>query len=470
MAFFDFLKRKKKARTEVETSSSENKAASQEMTDATFAAILEPELAETLKRARELSEKYRMRQEPITCAKTSSAGKKDASEIAPPETRREQSAPKTSPADGQLEQIPKAETAASVQPQDPPEFLWIVTDEIGNPPFETIEGKQYMRLYETPKEAEAAPRMPGRALLCEVFVRRLKATNAFYRKDNGSWLWEKITINPDSIRVEYQYKLYGSQRREIEYLDPLKPNTPWPKAFLDRYVGLRMLLVEPEWFESIRQICREWGVKPGICGNSMVGLNSVEYLWRRGGPPRNKPLFLVCQLSEDDYIFSDTRHFFFAHILNAWEWDSQFDKIGWRVYKKFEYALLRHCFGNGARVPLTYLGMALSSLIRHKRPTFAGTWFMQSREEGCHGIVRLCAKYALRNGTPTGVESLSLCVASGKDDPDVIDRNLISGTDEEIRAWLQQPENQESITTIARQMLKDYEEIYTENRHAPEAP
>ena len=83
---------------------------------------------------------------------------------------------------------------------------------------------------------------------------------------------------------------------------------------------------------------------------------------------------------------------------------------------------------------------------------------MQSREEGYCGTVSLCAKYALRDGTPAGVESLSLCVASGKDDPDRIDRTLISGTDEEIRAWLRQPENQASIAAIARQMLQDYEE------------
>ena len=435
--------------------SGESKADSQEMSYETIDRIA-PEVAEHLKRMRELQ----TRQELRTGTGMSSVGKKDASETAPFETRKEQSVPKTSPENGQLEQNTKAETAASVQPQDPSEYLWIVTDEIGNPPFENIEGQQYMRLYETPEEAEAAPRMPGRALLCNVIVRRLKATNAFYRKDNGSWLWEKITMEPGRVRVEYQYKLYGSLRHEIEYLDPLKPNTPWPKAFLDRYVGLRMLLVEPEWFEGIRQICREWGVKLGVCSNSMIGLNAVEYMWRRGGPPRKKPLFLVCRLSEDDYIFSDTRYIFFAHILNAWEWDYQFDKIGWRVYKKFEYALARHCFGNGDRVPLTYLGLALSSMIRHKRPTFAGMWFMQSREEGYHGIVSLCAKYALRNGTPIGVESLSLYVASGKDDPNVIDRNLFSGTDEEIRAWIQQPENQESITTIARQMLREYEEVY----------
>lgn len=381
-------------------------------------------MAEHLKRMRELLEKASMTQEPIPCAET---------------------APKTAPENG--------------QPQDPPDYLWIVMDETGNPPFENMEGRQYMRLYETPEEAGAAPRMPGRALLCRVIVRRLKAAKAVYRKDNGSWLWEKIAMDPGRVRVEYQYRLYGScTRREIEYLDPLKPDTPWPQAFLERYVGLRMLLVEPEWFECIRQICREWGVKLSICSSSMVGLKAVEYLWKRGGPPREKPLFLVCRLSEDDYLFSDTRHFFFAHILNAWEWDYQFDKIGWRVYKKFEYALVRHCFGNGDRVPLAYLGQALSSLISHKRPTFAGMWFMRSQEEGYCGTVSLCAKYALRNGTPAGVESLSLCVASGKDDPDAIDRTLISGTDEEIRAWLQQPENQESISAIARQMLQAYEE------------
>lgn len=141
---------------------------------------------------RELLEKSSMTQEPITCAET---------------------APKTSPENG--------------QPQDPPDYLWIVTDETGNPSFETMEGRQYMRLYETPEEAETAPRMPGRALLCHVIVRRLKAANAVYRKDNGSWLWEKITMDPGSVRVEYQYRLYGScTRRETEYLDPLKPDTP----------------------------------------------------------------------------------------------------------------------------------------------------------------------------------------------------------------------------------------------------
>lgn len=91
-----------------------------------------------------------MTQEPITCAET---------------------APKTSPENG--------------RPQDPPDYLWIVTDETGNPFFETMEGRQYMRLYETPEEAGAAPRMPGRALLCRVIVRRLKATDAVYRKDEG---------------------------------------------------------------------------------------------------------------------------------------------------------------------------------------------------------------------------------------------------------------------------------------------
>ena len=177
VAFFDFLKRRKKAKTEVEMPSGESNTASQEMTCETIAKLA-PELAEHLKRVHELSQKFQMRQESENCAKMSSAGKKYASKAALPETRREQSSPKTSPEDRQPEQIPKAETAASGQPQDPPDFLWIVTDETGNPPFETIDGQQYMRLYETPEEAEAALRMPGRALLCHVIVRRLKAANA----------------------------------------------------------------------------------------------------------------------------------------------------------------------------------------------------------------------------------------------------------------------------------------------------
>lgn len=235
----------------------------------------------------------------------------------------------------------------------------------------------------------------------------------------------------------------------------------WSDMFLYRYVALRMLVAEPEWFKAVQDICKRWGL-PGhtINLNSMQGLDDVEYLWSKGGPLKKRPMFLVCKYGDEDYIFSDKKHFFYAHITSPFEWDSWVDKIGWRVYKKFEYVIPRHLMRKLSIIPLDYLGMAFSCEVSNKRPTFARNWYMHSQEEGQHGIVYLYATYTLQNGTPVSMESLSLAVKSKQDDPDAIDRILISGTNEDIIAWLKKPENQKSIAALARQMLTEYEEVY----------
>ena len=134
VAFFDFLKRRKKAKTEVEMPSGESKAAPQEMTDATFAAIFEPESAGRLKRIGELSEKYHFGQEPITYAKAAFVGKKGASEAAPPETCREQSAPKTS---SESVAMPEPDTAPEPASLEKPDVYTYYTKEEDVPAYYT---------------------------------------------------------------------------------------------------------------------------------------------------------------------------------------------------------------------------------------------------------------------------------------------------------------------------------------------
>lgn len=386
-------------------------------------------------------------------------------------------------------------TSVPASPDSLPDILWIVIDKDGEPPVITIDGKQHLCLFEDPHEAakvlpiefrrlqtmvyhyirkpteiveyDPAPKNPAytlsaafaQPLLCQIYIKvggctwnphRKKELTCFARNHNLFSVGNGVWLSDVPIMDEEAKEFF----------------TAWSDMFLDRYADLRMLLAEPEWFKELQDIGEKWGLpKHTVNFNSMQGLKEVEYLWSKGGPLKKRPMFLVCKYGDDDYIFSDKKHFFFAHILNPVDWDPWIDKIGWRVYKKFEYVIPRHLIGNASPVPLDYLGIAFSCKVRSQRPTFARIWYMSTKEEGYHGIVHLCAAYTLVNNTPKGMESLFLCVKSNQDDPDAIEHNLISATNEEISAWLKQPENQQSIAVIARRMLKDYEEIYV-NKNA----
>lgn len=382
--------------------------------------------------------------------------------------------------------IPGKAAITPASPYSLPDILWIVIEKNGDPPVLTIDGKQYLCFFEDPHEA---------AKVLPIEFRRLKTmVNYYFDKPK-----EIVEYNPSPKNPAYtlpaaftqpllcmvSIKEYNDYRnKKLTYIarnhnffsvgngvwlsdvpvmdeDAKEFFTAWSDMFLDRYVGLRMLLAEPEWFKDIQDLCEKWGIpRHTVNLNSMQGLKEVDYLWSKGGPIKKRPMFLVCKYGDEDYIFSDKKHFFYAHITNPIEWDSWIDKISWRVYKKFEYMIPRHLMRNLSIVPLDYLGMVFSCEVSHKRPTFARNWYMRSREEGKHGIVHLYATYTLENGTPTGMESLSLTVKSEQDDPDAIEHNLISGTNEAISSWLKQPENQQSIAVIARRMLEDYEEIY----------
>lgn len=334
---------------------------------------------------------------------------------------------------------PSAEnTTVPDAPLKPPEFLWLTLDPDGDIPYEAIDGKQCLRLFEKPEDAAKEPNGPlGRVLLCEMPTEQIRDSHACDSLGDGVWLVEGF---------------------DFSNVPPHKSRT---KALIKAYVSIRMLLAEPEWFEDVRRICEEWQVRLGIPRDSLQGLRSVEYMWSKGGPPRKKPLFLVSQFGEDDYIFSDKRHFFYARIVNPWEWDPWMDKIEWKAFKKLEYLIPRHCCRHGSRVPLDYLGMALSYYIANKRPTFERTWFMWSEEKDYHGTVYLIAHYAVQeNGAVAGVEAIELCVKSSRDDPDALVQTMIRGSGEEICDWMRQPENEQKIAAMARDMLQAYEPIY----------
>ncbi|MBR6708007.1 MAG: hypothetical protein IKI84_15235 [Clostridia bacterium] len=316
----------------------------------------------------------------------------------------------------------------------PPEKMWLCTERGASgqtPRFVYVGDRPCVMLYEQPGEEQ----IPEGCRQPVVFYRFPSEAlgGRFYLLD-GQWLVEN-TWCPDD-----------------------------PDAWLDRVnscggdsrVCLRW--VGPEWFEQIRTVCSQWYVPLYVPGNALTGWKSVEYAWRRGGPPGGKAIFLVSRFGENDYLFSDGTLFFYAHLMNPWEWISGIDEPRWHTYKRLEDLLIRHCYRNRSLVPLEGLPTAFSSFILHHLPTTDFVWFMVSREEGYSGTVFLIARYGEHHGCPGEVRSLELLVGEGESDPAARKLTLISGNQDDIFNWLRDADNRNGIVLSARRMLAEYEE------------
>lgn len=315
----------------------------------------------------------------------------------------------------------------------PPETMWFCT-ELGScgqtPRFVYVGDRPCVLLYEQPVEES----IPANAQPPIVFYRfQTEAIDARFHCIGDQWVVEN-RFCPD---------------------DP----DNWLNCVIRKGRGFEVCLrwVEKAWFEKIRSICSAWNDPLDIEHDALQGAKSVEYAWRRGGPPRGRAIFLVSRISEDDYIFSDGTLFYYAHIMNPWEWDSRYDEARWQTYRRLEDLLIRHCFGNRSLVPLDYLPMAFSSFIRHHLPTMDFVWFMRAREAEYRGTVFLIARYGDFRGHPGDVKSLELLVGDGEADPAVRKLTLISGEQNEIFDWLKASENRKEIIQTARRMLAEYE-------------
>ena len=236
-----------------------------------------------------------------------------------------------------------------------------------------------------------------------------------------------------------------------------------PEAWLNLVIangkddGVCLLMPEKEWFENVAPVFEEWGVPLENPEDALENWKSVEYAWKRGGPPDRRAIFLVSRISEDDYIFSDGKKFYFANIMNPWEWNSRYDHAVWHTYERPEDLFIRHCCGNGSLVRLDLLPAAFHSYISNYAPTMDFVRFMRARETGYSATVCLIAHYGEKNGTPHDVRSLELFVGSGETDPAARKRTLISGQQRRIIDWLEKQKHQEKLIRMARRMLKQYE-------------
>lgn len=326
---------------------------------------------------------------------------------------------------------------ALATPQTPEKELWTAfwEDDSGrHMPVETIGDRKYWRLYENPRAVSVPAEALGQAWLMKIYIPRwnirgLKREHDFYRIGDGLWFSDDFSLESGLP-------------------------TSW----------YHVLLAEPEWFDGIRKTCESWGVNLPIVSDSLTGLASVDYMHSRcrysgSSLHHNPPVFLLCQLGVDDYVFSDKRYFYYAHILNGWEWDDEFDKVHWRVYKSMDLLIPRHCYRDGSRVPLAHLPQVLYSIIGSTIPTFSTTRYVYSSEDGYQGKVYLLAYYGvLKNGAPHGVRKIELLVCAGGDDPLAMRRTLFEGDEECIFEWLVKPEEQDKIVEQARAMLRDYED------------
>ena len=324
----------------------------------------------------------------------------------------------------------------------PPETLWIVVrtgGEGGNPPVEIIDDIEFLRFLEKPEDATVLPEPPAKAVLCKVSSSAIRQDGVnFYHAWDGVWLSDVISF-------------------------PEPQGDSWSESFMhSRYTEYCVVLAGREWFDEIEGICKKWQVSPRLCSDSVSNLDTVEYMRSRGNPPDNRPVFPVCMLSENDYVFSDTERFYYAHIMNPWEWDSRYDKVTWRGYDRFEDLIPEYFYKDGSCVPRDYLPQAFFSLIRRTVPTMAVLRYMYTREEGLHGTAFLCAHYDQHNNTPHGVRAVTIVVGMDPDDPNTIEYTLISGKQEEIFPLLEKPEFQQETAAMCRRLLQQYEASYDE--------